>query len=108
MVRKSTLNRVRPEVFGTVECSWAAEKARRAFAAPTTRRSVSGGTSSVTLGWLRVSLLTCLAASARPTLFHWYGLKPPELFGIGRSQYSRWKVRAHSGLISRTGTHQFT
>ena len=69
-VRKSMLKRVRPVVFGTVECSCAAEKTSVPPGGVTTRMSGSSSSGSSGFGCLRVSFLTCFAACLRPVLFH--------------------------------------
>ena len=53
------LNLVRPEVFGTVECSWLPENSITPPASGTTRTCGSSCTGSSGFGWSRVSVLMC-------------------------------------------------
>jgi len=69
-VRKSMLKRVRPEVFGTVECICAAEKRMAPPGSVTSRTCGSSSIGSSGLSCGRVSLLMCCAALARLVLFH--------------------------------------
>jgi hypothetical protein len=64
------LNRVRPEVLGTVECIWAPENSTMPPTSHTTRTCGSRSTGSVARGCLRVSDRMCFDASLRPLAFH--------------------------------------
>ena len=70
-VRKSMLRRVRPDVFGTVECKWAAEKISSPSCGGTIRNWGSSSTGSRAADWRRVSGPTWLIASLRPCSFQW-------------------------------------
>jgi hypothetical protein len=69
-VRKSMLKRVTSVVFGTLECSCAAENTSTPPTGATTRIWGSSSTSSSGFGCSRVSVPMCLAASARLSAFH--------------------------------------
>ena len=69
-VRKSMLNRVRFDVFGTDECRWAPENRSTPPGSATTRSCGSSSTGSVGFGCSRVSVLMCWAAVARLVRFH--------------------------------------
>src|SRR5262249_4895317 len=69
-VLKSILNRVLPEVLGTVECIWASEKGMTPPTGQTGRSCGSSSTGSTGRGSGRGSALTYCAAAARWVLFH--------------------------------------
>ena len=63
------LRRVCPDVFGTVECKWAAEKIKRSPVSIPKRIDGSVCTGTVASDCTRVSDLTSLGAAFLPVLF---------------------------------------
>ena len=69
-VRRSMLNRVRPDVFGTLECSCAPENKTMPPGLQIGRSCGSSSTSSSGTGWTRVSVPIWVAAICRLVAFH--------------------------------------
>ena len=98
-MRKSTLKRVSPEVFGTVACRCAPENMMRPPGGQTTRNSVSRSSASCAVGCHRESLRTSLAAFFRAFAFHSYMSKRSESFCTGLWKYFGKNAKVHSEEI---------
>ena len=64
------LNRVRPDVFGTLECNWAPENRTMPPGLQIGRICGVSSTSSSGTGWIRVSVPIWVAAIFRLVAFH--------------------------------------